>query len=69
MDRNLATYCKQQILIIKLGKLFSQLRQVSFLVVKTAKGTYKYHMTLREGVYSNGQEYRHMGRGLGQIVI
>jgi len=45
---NLATYCKQEILIIKLGKLFSQSCQVSFLVVKTAKGTFKY-MTLGEG--------------------
>jgi len=32
-------------------------------------GTFKYHMTLREGVCSNRQECRHMGVSVGQIVI
>jgi len=35
-DRKLASYYKQEICVLKLGKLFSQ-TQVSFLVVNTAK--------------------------------
>jgi len=35
-DRKLASYCNQEIWVLKLRKLISQ-TQVSFLVVKTAK--------------------------------